>query len=158
METLRRIVGFAVAAVAAALVAGFVRVSVGLLTGTDDPKFDLWSDMMWAPPALAGIELPMTAIAFAIALVLSASLSVFFKNLPQPWILAGAFSAVSMAVIASRSSDPWSGTMPFSIFDAYAQSWSDGSVRRLIVIISMITAGVAAAMIWMWFTRRTAKA
>lgn len=108
METLKRIVGFVAAAVAADFVADVVRASVGLLSGADAPKFDFWSDMMWAPLALAGIELPITAIALALAVALVALLSIFLKSFPQPCILAGAFPVVSLAVIAVRSGDPWS--------------------------------------------------
>jgi hypothetical protein len=153
MKMLRRIAGFVCATLAAALVAGAVRACMGLLSGTDAPKFDIWSDMMWVPILLAGIELPMTAIAFGIALSLMATLSTVAKNLPQPWVLTAIFSVVSLTVIAWRSSNPWSGVVPFSAFDAYAQSWSNGSALRAIVAGSKVAGGFAAATIWAWFTR-----
>lgn len=157
MRPLRLALGFVFAVSAASYLTALIRVVLGFAFSTDTPYMGLWNDIGQFPLLFAVLEWPITAIVFAISIVLASPL----KDRPRQWlwtiVCAVSFVGMALGIVAIRSPDPWDAMLPISLFNAYSQGWSDSSepLFKLALALAFGVGGIAAAFIFNRLARQS---
>lgn len=154
MRPFRLVVGFVLAATAAAYFTALVRIVLGFAFGIDRPYLgEAWNDIASFPVVFTLLEWPLTAIVLLVSVFFANALKQAVRLDVWRWSAACAlfFSIVSLGIVAAMSADPWNPTLvrvPISLFNAYAQTWSEGDpLFKLAMTIAFAVGGALAALI-----------
>lgn len=161
MRPLRLVFGFVLAATAAAYFTALVRVVLGFAFGINRPYLgEMWNDVASFPIVFTLLEWPLTAIVLLVSVLLANALKQAVRLDGWRWSAACAlfFTIVSLGIVAAMSADPWNPALirvPISLFNAYAQSWSEGNpLFKLAMMIAFVVGGLLAALIFTSVTKQ----